>query len=459
MTGLVIRRAEVDGEVVDVRLAGGVIAAVEPHLEPQQGDEVHDAAGGALLPGLHDHHIHLMAFAAARRSIRLGPPDVTDAAGFDVALRAAAGTDWVRGTGYHESVAGELDRHRLDAVVADRPVRVQHRSGAMWILNSAAIDRAGLDAGAPAGVERDRTGLPTGRIYGLDEWLRERLPAEIPDLTAAAAELLSYGVTGLTDCTPTEDAEHIALLADAVSAGRVRQRLVVTGGLDLPPRAGAELVRGPVKLVVADHTLPALDHLTGSIRAAHGRGRPVAIHCVTRTALLLALAAWDDAGPHPGDRVEHAAVAGPAEAARLAAAGITVVTQPGFVAERGDVYLAEVEPEDQPDLWPCASLLARDVAVGGGTDAPFGTADPWRAVAAAISRRTAGGRILGETERLDPGRAVGLFLTPPGDPGGRARRVAAEQPADLCLLKLPLADALREPSSTNVAMTLVGGRP
>ncbi len=376
MSGFVLRRAEVDGRVVDLRVDGGRIVELASTIETQRGDEVVDAGGGALVPGLHDHHIHLMAYAAARHSVPLGPPDVADATAFDAALRAAGGTGWLRGTGYHESVAGELDRHRLDAAVPHRPVRVQHRSGAMWVFNSAALEYAAVDAGAPEGVERDAGGVPTGRIFGLDEWLRARLPANPPDLGGAAAELRSYGVTGLTDATPTDDAAHVALLADAVADGRVPQRLVVTGGLRLPADAGATLRRGPVKLVVADHALPALDDLTASIRTAHDRGRPVAIHCVTRAALLLALAAWDDAGPRTGDRVEHAAVTGPAEADRLAAAGITVVTQPGFVAERGDAYLAEVDPEDLPDLWPCASLLDAGVALGGSTDAPFGHPDP-----------------------------------------------------------------------------------
>jgi predicted amidohydrolase YtcJ len=355
-------------------------------------------------------------------------------------------------------VAGDLDRHRLDALIPHRPVRIQHRSGAMWVLNSAAIDSAALDTGAPSGVERDGGGLPTGRVYGLDEWLRGRLPADLPDLAGAAAELRSYGVTGLTDATPTEDPDHVALLAEAVADGRVPQRLVITGGLRLSPEAGATLERGPVKLVVADHDLPALDDLTESIRGAHDRGRAVAIHCVTRAALLLALAAWDDARPAPGDRVEHAAVAGPDEAVRLAAAGITVVTQPGFVAERGDAYLADVDPEDRPDLWPCASLLDQGVAVGGSTDAPFGHADPWRAIAAATTRRTGRGRLLGAGERLDPAWALKLFLTSPGNPGGLPRRVAAGQPADLCLLNRPLDAALEEPSSAHVAATFVSGR-
>src|SRR6185436_18011267 len=112
---------------------------------PAGADVVIDAAGGALLPGLHDHHVHLLAMAAARASIDVGPPAVTSPTGFDDALRTAAGDGWVRAVGYHESIAGPLDRRRLDALLPHRPARVQHRSGQLWVLNGAALDLVGLD--------------------------------------------------------------------------------------------------------------------------------------------------------------------------------------------------------------------------------------------------------------------------------------------------------------------------
>src|SRR5207302_3851661 len=174
----------------------------------------------------------------------------------------------------------------------------------------------------------------------------------------------------------------------------------------------------------------------------HGAGRSVAVHCVTRVALVLALAAWETAGVAPGDRVEHGAVVPPDLALRLAELGLTVVTQPGFVRARGDSYLVEVAAEDRPWLYPCASLLAAGVAVGGSTDAPFGDPDPWRSIAAAVDRRTAAGAVLGEGERLTPERALALFLSPLDDSGGPPRRVAPGAAADLCLLDRPLAQAL-----------------
>ena len=178
------------------------------HAAPAGADVVIDAGGGALLPGLHDHHVHLLAMAAARASVDVGPPAVTSPAAFDDALRAAPGDGWVRGVGYHESIAGPLDRRRLDALVPDRPARVQHRSGQLWVLNSAALDLVGLD-------------VADGRLYRMDDVLRARIEGPPPDVAAAAAELAGFGITGVTDLTPASDPDELALLADAAPAAGV----------------------------------------------------------------------------------------------------------------------------------------------------------------------------------------------------------------------------------------------
>ena len=51
-----------DRGVCDVLIRGGLVAAAGPDLSCR--GEVLDGGGGALLPGLHDHHIHLLATAA-----------------------------------------------------------------------------------------------------------------------------------------------------------------------------------------------------------------------------------------------------------------------------------------------------------------------------------------------------------------------------------------------------------
>jgi predicted amidohydrolase YtcJ len=475
--GLLLRDVVVDGRLVDVRATDGVILAIGRPLPPRPGEQVVDGGRGALLPGLHDHHLHLVALAAVERAPWVGPPVVNDPDELAAALHQAHAAldtgEWLGAVGYHESVAGPLDRWRLDALVVDRPVRVQHRTGGWWVLNSRALAHVGLagdgDGADPpvapdsahAGVERDDGGRPTGRLQGLDRWLSDRLPAPAPpDLAAVGRRLSRYGVTGVTDATPVGDLGDLGAIAAAAADGSLPQRVVVTGGprlaaADMP----APLARGPVKLLVTDYAVPGLEDLVRWMRTAHAAQRPVAVHCVTRAALGLALAAWDEAGAAPGDRVEHGSVVPPDLRSRVAAQRLAVVTQPGFVEERGDRYLAEVDEDDLPHLYPCRSLIEAGIPVGGGTDAPFGHPDPWRAIASAVERRTADGAPLGVREAVSPERALALYLTPLDAPGGEPRRVAVGEPADLCLLDAPLSQVLEEPSSSHVALTIHAGVP
>jgi predicted amidohydrolase YtcJ len=410
---------------------------------------------------LHDHHLHLLAMAAQERSIACGPPQVNDATDLQQALRRAADAvapgEWVRGTGYSETVAGLLDREAVDRMVPDRPVRLQHRGGALWILNSAALEAAAAALDESADVERDPAGRPTGRLWRYDARLRGAIGAEPPQLASVGARLASFGITGVTDATPELDVTGQDVLDAAVREGSLPQKVQLLGGgagLQLPEG----LVIGPRKLLLRDHDLPGLDDLAALIEQSHRGGRPVAVHCVTRESLLLTVAAFELVGVHDGDRLEHAAVVPPEMCGQLAAQGLRVVTQPSFIATRGDDYRSTVDPRDLGHLYPYASLLACGVPTAPSSDAPFGDPDPWRTIAAAASRTTVSGHVLGIHERVEPRVALAGFLTPLEDPGGRPRRVAPGRPADLCLLSEPLDVALDTPSADLVALVLRAGR-
>ena len=449
-----------DVRISDVRITGGRVAERGPGLRAMPGETDIDAAGGALLPGLHDHHIHLRALAAARASVPAGPPRVRTAAELRAVLRqAGAGLPagaWLRCVGYHESVAGELDRWALDGMLAHRPVRVQHRSGALWVVNSAAAALLGLDTADLPGVERDREGRPTGRLWRLDRWLASRVPgqpaglARPAGLAAVSADAAAQGVTGFTDATPEATEADIADLRAAVADGTVVQRVhrMAPAGVLSPARGRVTL--GPVKILLDDDTLPPLHELADRVRRAHAAGRPVGVHCVTRVQLVITLAALGEAGRLPGDRIEHGAVI-PAETIPDLR-GITVVTQPHFVAERGEQYAADVPAEDRPDLWRLRSLIEAGVGVAAGSDAPFGRADPWHVMRAATSRPG----YLGPDEAISPERALGLFLGEPAAPAA-PRRVAPGSPADLVLLRCPPQEAARSLDAGLVAATFVAG--
>ncbi len=227
------------------------------------------------------------------------------------------------------------------------------------------------------------------------------------DLQSVGHELAGYGVTSVTDLTPTTDPSAVELLARHVTAPEFPLEVTITGALALPTIRGRRCRRGPVKLVVADHDLPEIDELAHDIHRAHQRGRNVALHCASRTAVVIALAAWDEASVMPGDRIEHGAEIPLQLIPRLAEFQLIVVTQPSFVTDRGDRYLHDVPPHEHADLWRCGTLLAAGVPVAAGTDAPFGDPDPWRAIAAAAQRTTAAGSPLGPAERIAAQRRTG----------------------------------------------------
>ncbi|MET0248198.1 MAG: amidohydrolase family protein [Sphingobium sp.] len=448
MNRTLIRNARLDGRIVDIALAGGRIADIGPGL---RGEELFDARGRPVLPGLHDHHIHLLATAAQRDSILL--ERCADGDAVARALRVAPpGRGWLRATGYHERIAGPLDARALDALIPDRPLRVQHQTGALWMLNGPALAALGT-TDWPEGAERDALGAPTGRFFRCDPWLSDRIGRTPPDLAALGRALAAQGVTGVTDASVSTDASAATLIVGT----RLPLRLTLMSGGPLPP--SPDYTTGPVKILLDDDRLPALDAIVAAITDARRQGRAVAAHCVTAGELAMMLAAFEEAGARPGDRIEHGSII-PADAIPvLRALGLTVVTQPGFVATRGERYRALVDPAEQPDLYRAASLVAAGVPLGGSSDAPYGDPDPWAGIRAAVVRRTQGGNPLGLAEALSPPRALALYLAPADAPGGPVRRIVPGAPADLCVLQAPIGRILAEPHLAPVAATIQGGVP
>ena len=428
---MLIRRATLlDGSVVDIRVDTR-IDEVAPALEPAEDEQVLDAALGLVIPGLHDHHVHVHSAAAAADSVRVGVGEVHDGEDLARVLAAAeVGEDgWIRAVGYHEVVAGALDRHGLDALSPAVPVRIQHRSGILWTLNSAGLAAVGL------------ADHPDGRLRSADRSWSDTLKRRDTSVADLSRRLAGYGVTGITDATPDLDITDMVLLAEVHRRGGLRQHVHHLA---------------PGKRILHDEDLD-LGELTGWIGRRHDEDAPVALHCVTAAQLIVSLAALADAGVHPGDRIEHAAVVPDDQLEVLAALGVTVVTQPNFVAERGDQYLADVPADEHHQLWRLASLLEAGVPVALSTDMPFGDGDPWAVLRAAVHRRTPSGAVLGEREQVSARVALDLFLGGAIEPT-RARTVAPGQPGDLCVLTAAPEDVLRDLDAKLVAATVIDGQ-
>jgi predicted amidohydrolase YtcJ len=457
---MLIRGAEVWSHgIADVRIAADRITAIGA-LPPLPGEVVLEANGAALLPGLHDHHIHLASSAVRASSVMCGPPEVANEAEL-IARLSRPGSGWLRGIGYHESIMGLPDAAALDTIAPARPMRIQHRSGRMWLLNSCALAELLDRASPPPGLERSG-GRFTGRLFDEDAWLTRALGSAPPGFANISAQLARYGITGLTDMTPRNDAVMAAHFTREAAAGALRQRAVLAGTLalaDAPPSPAWQL--GPAKLHLHENAMPDFDETVRFIAAAHAQGRAVASHCTTETELVFTLAAIEAArsapGNAPSDRIEHAGIATDGLIAEIARLRLAVVSQPHFIAERGDQYHVDVPPQDHAALYRLRAFLDAGVVLAAGSDSPFGSADPWSTMAAAVSRRTGSGAVLGAAEALTAEQAIALFLADPHDLN-RQRRVAVGELADLCLLDRGWNEARDALSSDLVRATLIAGK-
>lgn len=195
-----------------------------------------DLKGAAVVPGLHDMHVHPMGSGHLKSQCVFpqgSPPKVvTDTVAACVAQRAKG--EWITGGQWDAASFGPIAVHRslLDGVAPDNPVMLMDISyHAMW-LNSKALQLAGITAAtkAPEGgiIERDANGEPTGVLRESAGMLVQRvIPPPTPEQNAKALkwaldEMLSHGITAFTDAAiGTDGMQAYATLSDA---GVLKQR-------------------------------------------------------------------------------------------------------------------------------------------------------------------------------------------------------------------------------------------
>ncbi|HEY9037705.1 MAG TPA: amidohydrolase [Roseovarius sp.] len=140
-----------------VALAGGAILAVGSNADIRglaaPGAEVIDAAGGTVLPGFIDSHVHLFQGSAALEFMAM--EGVETASGAAQAIRAYADANpdepMILGTA---TAYGVMDgrnptRHDLDAILPDRPLALLAPDIHTLWANTMALRKAGLLHGAP----------------------------------------------------------------------------------------------------------------------------------------------------------------------------------------------------------------------------------------------------------------------------------------------------------------------
>lgn len=488
-----------DGHVVAVGSRDDVLDAKAPNARLVAADS------SAIVPGIHDFHLHLVGMARARSTIPLD--EVTT---FDQLLRAlnksdaASAGSWLRGRGWIEAVLAGGQLERLEKAVGDRPALLySHDSHSAW-ASGAARRAAGLggDTPDPPGgrIERGPDGLPNGLLResatDLVESVAPRLrgPALDAALDEVLAELAGMGVTGATDAGDTTAdngsgeyaalGDRASLLLGAGSRLDGRLRLTINVPATAVPAAAQHRMRTGAALATAatvrigwakayadgalgSHTAALFEPYAGEsasatgilrlspeqldeiVQAARTAGIGLAIHAIGDRAVGASLDAIGRAAPRrsgtPPDRIEHVQLVRHADLARFAELGVTASLQPVHCAS--DRPLAEaLWPDRLDDAYAWRSLANAGARLAFGSDAPIETPNPWLGIFAALHRRFPGDGTPDwqPAERLDPATALAAYTRGPAIAIGRPDEgfLGVGALADLAVLNVDLPTLL-----------------
>lgn len=463
-----------------------------------------DMGSAAIIPGLHDSHIHLVGLARSRLALLLDDARSGDAllAAVHAAANGPSTDGWLRGRGWrghamNAAVAG------LAAITGARPAFLTAHDGHSAWASPEALQRAGVIGSTldpPGGrIERDSHGQPSGILR---ETAMQLVASVVPQvgiaettgaLRRAVAELHAWGVTGVTDAgddTAAGGNGAYAALGDTLSTvaalaadldGQLRLTVnlphraiaaAVRMGLRTgSPLAGASTLRIGWAKLYADGALGSRtaalfapyagagggsgllrlgrDAILDAAGMAVPGGIALAIHAIGDRAAATVLDAFEAMAPLttaiPPHRLEHAQLLRAQDRSRLRAANLTVSMQPiHAVADRD---LADAAWADRlADAYAWRSIAAAGGRLAFGSDAPVESPNPWLGLFAAVRRRLPrdGRRAWTVGEAIDLPTALGAYSAGAGAAASRADEghLRPGARADLAVLNVDLATIL-----------------
>jgi len=137
--------------------------------------------------------------------------------------------------------------------------------------------------------------------------------------------------------------------------------------------------------------------------------------------------------------------------------GVSVVTQPGFLWQRGERYLQTLSGHEIDHLYRHASIAAAGINVVVSSDAPYGPLNPWQVIHAATERRTREGKIIGADEGIAAETALVSYLRQPHSLTAPPRSITVGSDADICVLQQPWRGLFDRVADTRVLMTVGNG--
>lgn len=428
-----------DGRVVWIGQAG--------EADGLSASQVIDVPEGCVTPGLVDAHIHPIMGLDITRGVDLSEISTLPELQHVLTQEAADGADaWILGWGLDPSIASgrNLGTDDLDAAVAGRPVFIRLFDGHSAVVNSRAVERAGLTGqetfASAAEVETD-DGMVTGF---LKEWeamglVLRHIPAPPHEerLAAFLEVLESMADSGLTGGQVLDWSEGMFDLVRSVEArGELPIRLSfapwlmpadpedrVTEAIALQGESGRRWCVDGIKLMI-DGTIdngtawlarpdvngqstgplwldPAA--FTQVLHRLDGEGVRTTTHAIGDEAVAYVLEAIATApsrvGPtgagRTGHRVEHIETIPDDLVGRFAELDVAASMQPTHCtlycsADRSDNWSRRLGDERAEQAWRLGSLRRAGVTVAVGSDWPIAPFHPLRIMADGQLRREAG---------------------------------------------------------------------
>jgi predicted amidohydrolase YtcJ len=233
-----------------VAVASGRITAVGTDAQVRElvgpSTEVVDLAGGLLVPGFQDAHVHPVMAGVDMLRCDIHHCHSADEALAVIAAYAAAHPElpWIVGAGWSMDhyPGGTPTRQMLDRVVPDRPAYFPNRDGHGVWANTRALELAGITATTPdpadGRIEREADGHPAGTLHeGAAHLVGHLLPPteraeQVAGLRVAQEHLFSLGITSWQDAAVGEmfgQRDILAVYLEAAESGDLVGRAV--GGL------------------------------------------------------------------------------------------------------------------------------------------------------------------------------------------------------------------------------------
>ncbi|QUD86785.1 amidohydrolase [Phenylobacterium montanum] len=422
------------------------------------GGRVIDLGGSAAYPGFVDCHAHLTEIGLREMTLNLeGSASIVEVQSRLKAAAAQQPAGPLFGRGWIETHWPEHrfpTRADLDAVVADRPVMLERADGHAVVVNSKAIQLAGITASTPnpAGGEilRQAGGEPNGMfVDNAMDLVKTVFPKPDQAMKRQALGLAdklycSRGWTGVHSMSVAQD--ELDILRGMAGQGTLRLRVdnfmdldqadeVLRTGPTVDPTGrvhlrgiklyadgalgsrGAALLApysdkpGSVGLEVMSH-----DTIVGAMQKAKAVNAQVATHAIGDRGNRNTLNAIAEVlGSGHNDRrwrIEHSQILSLEDLPRFAAMGVIASMQPSHAI--GDLYFAPARlgPDRLKGAYAWKSLLASGAVVCGGTDAPVEKGDPLIEYYAACYRHALNGFAgpdWGLDEAVSRAQALNLF--------------------------------------------------